>query len=84
MKRCGVRGWSCGRVCGRVLTCETHTCEARCHVGEQDRSRSQAAYLHMRARSHSQALAVVNTTPFPMIILEWLRPRSGCQLFWII
>lgn len=34
MKRCGVRGWSCGRVCGRVLTCETHTCEARCHVGD--------------------------------------------------
>lgn len=33
VKRCGVRGWSCGRVCRKVLSCELHTCEQRCHEG---------------------------------------------------
>ena len=32
-KRCGVRGWTCGRVCGKELTCGLHTCEQRCHEG---------------------------------------------------
>jgi len=34
VKRCGVRGWSCGRVCRKVLSCELHTCEQRCHEGD--------------------------------------------------
>ena len=33
VKRCGVRGWKCGRVCGRELMCGLHTCEQRCHEG---------------------------------------------------
>lgn len=32
-KRCGHLGWSCGRLCGRVLSCQLHTCELRCHEG---------------------------------------------------
>jgi hypothetical protein len=34
VKRCGSLGWSCGRVCGRVLSCQLHTCEQRCHDGK--------------------------------------------------
>ena len=33
VKRCGVRGWTCGRVCGRELDCGLHSCEQRCHDG---------------------------------------------------
>ena len=33
VKRCGVRGWMCGRVCGRELDCGLHSCEQRCHDG---------------------------------------------------
>lgn len=33
VKRCGSLGWSCGRVCGRVLSCQLHTCERHCHNG---------------------------------------------------
>ncbi|CAI8057869.1 NF-X1-type zinc finger protein NFXL1 [Geodia barretti] len=34
VKRCGVRGWMCGRVCGRELDCGLHSCEQRCHDGQ--------------------------------------------------
>ena len=33
LRRCGSRGWSCGRVCGKGLTCGKHRCGALCHMG---------------------------------------------------
>jgi NF-X1-type zinc finger protein NFXL1 len=33
MRRCGSKGWSCGRVCRKVLSCDQHVCESICHEG---------------------------------------------------
>ena len=33
MRRCGFKGWSCGRMCRKVLTCTVHVCEENCHEG---------------------------------------------------
>ena len=33
MRRCGFKGWSCGRMCRKVLTCKLHVCEENCHDG---------------------------------------------------
>ena len=32
-KRCGSTGWSCGKICNRILACTLHTCELQCHDG---------------------------------------------------
>ena len=34
VKRCGSSGWSCGRVCRKILSCTQHVCESKCHKGE--------------------------------------------------
>lgn len=36
LRRCGSRGWSCGCVCGKGLTCGKHRCGALCHMGVCD------------------------------------------------
>ena len=46
VKRCGVRGWTCGRVCGRELACGIHTCEQRCHKGQTYVTFSIHVFLH--------------------------------------
>ena len=33
MRRCSSQGWSCGRICRKVLSCGFHTCEEHCHEG---------------------------------------------------
>ena len=33
VQRCGSKGWSCGRVCRKVLLCGQHVCESVCHEG---------------------------------------------------
>ena len=33
-RRCGFKGWSCGKVCSKVLSCQQHRCEQVCHTGE--------------------------------------------------
>ncbi len=32
--RCGVNGWTCGKVCRKVLSCGLHLCEQACHPGK--------------------------------------------------
>ncbi|XP_023231990.1 NF-X1-type zinc finger protein NFXL1-like [Centruroides sculpturatus] len=37
-----VRPWSCGRKCGRLLTCSNHTCLQECHKVENPKSSYEA------------------------------------------
>lgn len=34
MMRCSAKFWSCGKMCGRVLSCKQHKCPQKCHPGE--------------------------------------------------
>ncbi|CAG9761630.1 unnamed protein product [Ceutorhynchus assimilis] len=33
-RRCHNRGWSCGNPCGKILSCDKHTCSDPCHSRE--------------------------------------------------
>lgn len=33
-RRCSSRLWSCGKPCGKMLSCSQHTCQLACHAGE--------------------------------------------------
>ncbi|CAF1291687.1 unnamed protein product [Rotaria sordida] len=33
-RRCGFKGWSCGKICSKLLSCQQHRCEQICHSGE--------------------------------------------------
>ncbi|KAH9492637.1 NF-X1-type zinc finger protein nfxl1 [Bulinus truncatus] len=33
MVRCSVKSWSCGKICGRLLSCKQHKCPEKCHSG---------------------------------------------------
>eukprot|EP00039_Didymoeca_costata_P011769 m.166582 g.166582 ORF g.166582 m.166582 type:complete len:849 (+) comp15285_c0_seq1:177-2723(+) len=33
VRRCGEKQWSCGGVCGRLLSCGLHRCKKNCHDG---------------------------------------------------
>ncbi|CAF1463018.1 unnamed protein product [Adineta steineri] len=32
-RRCGFKGWSCGKSCSKLLSCQQHRCEQVCHTG---------------------------------------------------
>ncbi|XP_077301482.1 NF-X1-type zinc finger protein NFXL1 [Arctopsyche grandis] len=32
--RCSVHNWSCTKTCNKILTCNLHKCEEKCHPGE--------------------------------------------------
>ena len=34
MREAGIGGYSCGRVCGKVLACQRHRCDRVCHAGD--------------------------------------------------
>ena len=34
MREAGIGGYSCGRVCGKVLVCQRHRCDHICHPGD--------------------------------------------------
>ena len=34
MREAGIGGYSCGRVCGKVLVCQRHRCDRICHPGD--------------------------------------------------
>ena len=34
MREAGIGGYSCGRVCGKVLACQRHRCDRVCHPGD--------------------------------------------------
>ncbi|KAL5011317.1 hypothetical protein ScPMuIL_009868 [Solemya velum] len=34
IQRCSSQTWSCGQVCGKLLSCQQHCCEQICHQGE--------------------------------------------------
>lgn len=31
--RCNMKGWSCDKICNKLLSCCTHKCELQCHPG---------------------------------------------------
>ncbi|XP_031550329.1 NF-X1-type zinc finger protein NFXL1-like [Actinia tenebrosa] len=33
-RRCGSKEWSCGKPCGRLLSCGHHNCQVPCHSGD--------------------------------------------------
>ncbi|CAM4893606.1 unnamed protein product [Rotaria socialis] len=33
-RRCGFKGWSCGKACSKLLSCQQHRCEQVCHTGD--------------------------------------------------
>ncbi|XP_020629848.1 NF-X1-type zinc finger protein NFXL1-like [Orbicella faveolata] len=33
VRRCSAKSWSCGKPCGKLLSCDHHNCESPCHPG---------------------------------------------------
>ncbi|KAL9973519.1 hypothetical protein ACROYT_G019988 [Oculina patagonica] len=34
VRRCSTKSWSCGKPCGKLLSCDHHNCESPCHSGD--------------------------------------------------
>lgn len=34
VRRCSAKSWSCGKPCGKLLSCGQHSCESPCHAGD--------------------------------------------------
>ena len=69
VKRCGVRGWSCGRVCGRVLSCDLHTCEKRCH-------KSKCVSVFLSVHMCLLPLSLAHFTMYPCFFSPSISPLS--------
>lgn len=36
VRRCSAKSWSCGKPCGKLLSCDHHNCESPCHSGKKE------------------------------------------------